>query len=61
MKNVFPPKIISVSVESHFPRFNKKSKLLYVVILLFFADTVMSLFLIKAEAIVQRRGILARL
>ena len=57
MKNVFPPEIINVSVESHFSRFNKKSKLLYVVVLLFFAGTVMSLFLIKTEITVQSRGV----
>lgn len=57
MKNVFPPEIINVSVESHFSRFNKKSKLLYVVVLLFFAGTVISLFLIKTEITVQSRGV----
>lgn len=57
MNSVFPPEIINVSVENHFARFSKKTSWLYIVVLLFFIGTVISLFFIKAEITVQSRGL----
>lgn len=58
MKLVFPHEIIDVSVESHFKRFSKKSNFIYVVVLLAFCTTFVSLFFIKTQITIQSRGIL---
>lgn len=58
MQNVFPKEIINVSVETHFFKFSKNSRLLYIVVLLFFVRAVGSLFLIKIGIWVQSSGII---
>ena len=58
MNPVFPPEIIKTSVENHFSQFSNRSKLVYLMVLLFFIGAVVSLFFIKAEITVQSRGIL---
>lgn len=58
MKEIFPSEIIETSVEHHFARFSRKSNLLYLFVLLFFAGAVISLFYIQTEITVQSRGIL---
>ena len=53
MKEIFPSEIIETSVEHHFARFSRKSNLLYLFVLLFFAGAVISLFYIQTEITVQ--------
>lgn len=58
MDPVFPPEIINMSVENHFSRFSRKSRLIYTIVLLMLCAVVVSLFLIRTEITVQSRGIL---
>ncbi|RIJ46174.1 HlyD family efflux transporter periplasmic adaptor subunit [Maribellus luteus] len=57
MNPIFPPEIIKASVESHFSRFSKNSRLIYFVVLLVFCLVIVSMFFIKTEITVQGRGI----
>ena len=58
MNPLFPPEIVKTSVENHFSKFSKKSNFIYVLILVLFVATVISMFFIKIEITVQSRGML---
>ncbi|MFV0590349.1 MAG: HlyD family secretion protein [Draconibacterium sp.] len=57
MNSIFPSDIINVSLENHFVKFNRKSRLIYIVVIMFFLVGTVSLFLIRTEITVQSRGV----
>lgn len=58
MNPVFPQEIINVTVENHFAKFNKKSNLIYLILLIGFIGVIISIFFIKTEITIQSRGLI---
>lgn len=61
MKNLFPHEIINFTVESHFDKFSRFSRTIYLGIILFVIGTICSLFFIKTKISVQSAGLIRSL
>lgn len=57
-KLIFPSEIAEFTAEHHFYQHNARSKIIYVVVLIFFVATVVSLFFIRVNISVKGNGIL---
>ena len=61
MKKIFPPEIVDSSIESHFHKFSKFSKRIYIFTILLVIGIGISLFFIKTDISVQSAGIIRSL
>ncbi len=58
MEKLFPPDIVKSTAESHFSRFDNRSQIIYIALLLFLMGGILMLFGIKTDITVQSRGII---
>jgi len=58
MKEIFPPEIIDLTIESHFYRFNKSSRRIYSLTILFILGVFICLFFVKTKISIQSTGII---